>query len=418
MAGVLDRADPAPHGQGDEHLLGRAGDHVDHRPALVRRCGDVEEHDFVGALLVVAAGQLDRVAGVDEVGEAHPLDHPAGVDVEAGDHPNGAHAATPSATLRRPSTRARPAITPDRRRGACRPSAPVRTIGVRRAGPADRCSECGEVADIVGRGHPARGDDRDSGHRQHRGQACRCPVLRACRPGRWRWPPPRPDRRRPARRGGRPPCGRSPRPSHGTPPRGCPSAVPSVVEAERDPAGEGGHDRPGRIRILDRRRAQHHPARLRRPEVPRRRQRFAPLPRSGQGRHGGGDPFDHRAVGRLAGPGPVEVDDVQPRGACCREAGGQLHRIAVIASAVEVAPGEPHGRAVRGRRQRHRGPSVAARRPHEVGEDGRIPSPPTSRGGTGSPTPVRPRPSPPPARRSRTPRWCAAVPSGAKEWTK
>ena len=53
---------------------------------------------------------LDRIAGITNVDEVHALDHPTLVDVEARDHPNGtdAHdstssAATPSATVKRPS---------------------------------------------------------------------------------------------------------------------------------------------------------------------------------------------------------------------------------------------------------------------------------------------------------------------------
>ena len=41
-----------------------------------------------------APGQLDRVAGVAQVDEVDALDHPPGVDVEAGDDPDGdAHGA-------------------------------------------------------------------------------------------------------------------------------------------------------------------------------------------------------------------------------------------------------------------------------------------------------------------------------------
>ena len=49
------------------------------------RGGDVEEDELVGALGVVARGQLDRVAGVAEVDEVVPLTTRPGVDVEAGD---------------------------------------------------------------------------------------------------------------------------------------------------------------------------------------------------------------------------------------------------------------------------------------------------------------------------------------------
>ena len=41
--------------------------------------------ELVGALGVVALGQLDRVAGVAQVEEVGALDDAAGVDVEAGD---------------------------------------------------------------------------------------------------------------------------------------------------------------------------------------------------------------------------------------------------------------------------------------------------------------------------------------------
>ena len=42
---------------------------LDDRVALLVRGGDVEEDQLVGALAVVARGQLDRVAGVADVDE-------------------------------------------------------------------------------------------------------------------------------------------------------------------------------------------------------------------------------------------------------------------------------------------------------------------------------------------------------------
>jgi hypothetical protein len=47
---------------------------------------DVEEHQLVAALLLVAHRQLDRVAGVADVHEVRALDHAALVHVEARDH--------------------------------------------------------------------------------------------------------------------------------------------------------------------------------------------------------------------------------------------------------------------------------------------------------------------------------------------
>ena len=48
------------------------------------RGGDVEKHDFVGALVVVISGVFDDVARVGERNEVHALDHPSVLDVQAG----------------------------------------------------------------------------------------------------------------------------------------------------------------------------------------------------------------------------------------------------------------------------------------------------------------------------------------------
>ncbi len=160
QAGVLHRADPPADGEGDEDHLGGAGHHVHHGPPVVRGGGDVEEHQLVGALGVVPGGQLHRVPGVEQVGELHALDHPAGVHVEAGDHPDGAHAATPSSTVIRPSTRALPVMAPSRRRPPG-PRGPDR----RRTGSTPRRLQAGQRREVGHRSHAARGDHRDGGGR-------------------------------------------------------------------------------------------------------------------------------------------------------------------------------------------------------------------------------------------------------------
>ena len=58
-------------------------------PLVGRR--DVEEDDLVGALVLVAGGQLDGVAGVPDVDEVGALDHAALVHVEAGNDPLEQH---------------------------------------------------------------------------------------------------------------------------------------------------------------------------------------------------------------------------------------------------------------------------------------------------------------------------------------
>ncbi len=79
---------PPPTVMGMKTSLAVPLDHVDHRrPALVGS-GDVQEHQLVGALLVVGPRELHGDARPAQVHEFHALDHPAAVradgDVEAG----------------------------------------------------------------------------------------------------------------------------------------------------------------------------------------------------------------------------------------------------------------------------------------------------------------------------------------------
>ncbi len=71
-------------GERNEDLRRHVLDHVHDRVARVARGGDVEESEFVGALLVVAARDLHRIARVAQAHEVHPLHHAARGDVEAG----------------------------------------------------------------------------------------------------------------------------------------------------------------------------------------------------------------------------------------------------------------------------------------------------------------------------------------------
>jgi hypothetical protein len=105
---VFHRAHPAAHGEGDEDLVGHALDHLHDRVALVAGRRDVEEGELVGAGGIVAARDLDRVAGVAQLDEIHALHHAAGVHVEAGNEAlgerhgtrrGGAVQASPAATL-------------------------------------------------------------------------------------------------------------------------------------------------------------------------------------------------------------------------------------------------------------------------------------------------------------------------------
>ena len=82
---VFDGADAAADRERDEDRVGDPPRHVVDQVAAVARRRDVEEDQLVGAFAVVAAGLLDRVAGIDEVNEADAFDDPPTVYVEAWD---------------------------------------------------------------------------------------------------------------------------------------------------------------------------------------------------------------------------------------------------------------------------------------------------------------------------------------------
>jgi hypothetical protein len=85
---VRHAAHAAADGERDEHLLGGPPHHVVHGVPAAAGRGDVEEGQLVGAFGVVEGGQLHRVPGVPQLAEVDPLDHPAVVDVQAGNDPH------------------------------------------------------------------------------------------------------------------------------------------------------------------------------------------------------------------------------------------------------------------------------------------------------------------------------------------
>jgi hypothetical protein len=100
---VIDGPHSAADRERNEDFVGDALDDMHHRVARVARRSDVEEHELVGALGVVARRELDRIAGIADAHEVDALHHATGVDVEARDHADSEHAAIPSATVKRPS---------------------------------------------------------------------------------------------------------------------------------------------------------------------------------------------------------------------------------------------------------------------------------------------------------------------------
>ncbi len=89
---VRDRADPAADRERDEDVVRGAPRELDDGVATLVGRGDVEEDELVGALGVVALGQLDRIARVADVDEVRALDDAAGVDVQARDDALHVHA--------------------------------------------------------------------------------------------------------------------------------------------------------------------------------------------------------------------------------------------------------------------------------------------------------------------------------------
>ena len=110
-----------------------------HRLALLVRGRDVEEHDLVGALVLVAHRQLHRVPGVADVHELHALDHAALVHVEAGDHARAAASAASSSTAWPSADGEAPLVqrlAGDHAREVDEPQLPQRPQVVERADPA------------------------------------------------------------------------------------------------------------------------------------------------------------------------------------------------------------------------------------------------------------------------------------------
>ena len=78
---VSHRAQSAADGQRHEALVGGALDDLHHRSPALRAGGDVEEHHLVGALFVIAHGQLDGIAHVAQLARLGPAEADAARDL-------------------------------------------------------------------------------------------------------------------------------------------------------------------------------------------------------------------------------------------------------------------------------------------------------------------------------------------------
>src|SRR6202022_4119115 len=84
LADVLDRANATPDSQRHETGFGGGAHHVQYNVAVLVACGDVEKGELVGAGGIIGDPRGDRISGIAQIGELAPLDHPAILDVEAG----------------------------------------------------------------------------------------------------------------------------------------------------------------------------------------------------------------------------------------------------------------------------------------------------------------------------------------------
>ena len=84
VSDIIDRPYPSADRKRHEHLFRGAADDVEDDAAFLVGRRDVEERELVRPLLVVKPGDLDRVAGVAQVHEAHAFYHPSRLHVETG----------------------------------------------------------------------------------------------------------------------------------------------------------------------------------------------------------------------------------------------------------------------------------------------------------------------------------------------
>ena len=73
------------NGEGHKKHAGSAANRIEQRLASFVRCSDVEQNDFVRALVRVARGKLGWIARINDVDKLDAFDDAAGVDIEARD---------------------------------------------------------------------------------------------------------------------------------------------------------------------------------------------------------------------------------------------------------------------------------------------------------------------------------------------
>jgi hypothetical protein len=91
LADILDRANAAAHCQRHEYLLGRPPHHIEHDISAFVTGRDIQEHQLVGAFLLIPRRHLDRVTCIAQIDEIRPLHHAPAVDIKARNHTLSEH---------------------------------------------------------------------------------------------------------------------------------------------------------------------------------------------------------------------------------------------------------------------------------------------------------------------------------------
>ena len=88
---VLQAADAAPHGQGNEDGGGHVRQNLGEQLPPLHRGGDVVKDQLISSGLGVVVRQTHRVGDVLNIQEVDPLHHPSVPHVQTGDDPLGHH---------------------------------------------------------------------------------------------------------------------------------------------------------------------------------------------------------------------------------------------------------------------------------------------------------------------------------------
>jgi hypothetical protein len=82
FADIPNRSNPSANCERHETLFGCTGNDIDHRSPIVRRSGDIQEHQLIRTLAVVLYRAFNRIAGIPQLKESSAFDNSALGDVE------------------------------------------------------------------------------------------------------------------------------------------------------------------------------------------------------------------------------------------------------------------------------------------------------------------------------------------------